>query len=53
MPAPPPYGVSSTWPAESGVVARRSTVSKELPLVERVANVALRAKPVKPVRERG
>src|SRR5215204_1692037 len=25
MPAPPPYGVSSTWPAVSGVEARRST----------------------------
>src|SRR5512132_3626485 len=31
MPAPPPYGVSSTWPALSGVVARRSTASSAWP----------------------
>src|SRR5512132_996174 len=33
MPAPPPYGVSSTWPALSGVVARRSTASSTWPSV--------------------
>src|SRR3954462_15220817 len=31
MPAPPPYGVSSTCPALSGVVARRSTASTAWP----------------------
>src|SRR5215212_364999 len=31
MPAPPPYGVSSTWPAFRGVVARRSIASSAWP----------------------
>src|SRR4051812_27014172 len=31
MPAPPPNGVSSTWPHFNGVDARKSTVSTEWP----------------------
>ena len=31
MPAPPPKGVSSTWPQFNGVDARKSTVSTEWP----------------------
>ena len=51
IPAPPPNGVSSTWPPLSGVCSRRSSVRSSWPAGERVGDVALRAKPVKPVGE--
>src|SRR3989442_15928510 len=31
LPAPPPYGVSSTWPARSGVLSRRSIARSSSP----------------------
>src|SRR4051812_11504986 len=37
IPAPPPNGVSSTWPAPSGVVARGSTHSSLCPRASALA----------------
>ena len=51
MPAPPPNGVSSTWPHFSGVDAREVDGLERVAERQRVLDVPLRPEPLEPLRE--
>ena len=51
MPAPPPKGMSSTWPPLSGENGRGVERAQLVPLLEGVGDVALAAEPLEPLRE--
>ena len=51
IPAPPPNGVSSTWPPLSGVCSRGLSVRSSWPPASALRDVALVAEPVEPLGE--
>ncbi len=53
IPAPPPYGESSTCPPVSGVVSRQWKVRSSVPGLEHVRHVPLAPKPLEPLGKQG
>ena len=51
IPAPPPNGVSSTWPPLSGVWSRGLSARSSWPPASALRDVALGAEPLEPLRE--